>query len=170
MEYLKTKISRHRFSYGKNLATFIVLKLVKGIMRSGKFQKFYNILMRGTKNAVRKLKKQHKQHITPIELLLRIVIYLGPFCDVKALKASGRRVLVPAPFRIQKRVTVAVRFFIRGIYKSHSKYGFRLHRAITEELMLLYFNQTTSESFQQKKEFLINIFVNEKNLRFLRHM
>jgi len=170
MEFLKTKITHKKFSYGQNLASFIILKIVKGIMRSGKFQKFYNILIRGTQNAVFKLKKRNNITITPIGLLLKIIMDLGPFCDVRALKASGRRVLVPAPFRIQKRVTVAVRFLIQGFFVRHTKFGFRLHRAITDELCLLYNQETSSEAFLLKEKFISNIFSNEKNLRFLRNM
>jgi ribosomal protein S7 len=170
MEFLKKKITHKKFSYGKNLASFIILKIVKGLMKSGKYQKFFNILIRGLKNAVLKLRVRNNIKITPISLLLKIIMDLGPFCDVRALKASGRRVLVPAPFRIQKRVTVAVRFLIQGFFLRHTKFGLKLHRAITDELLLLYSQQNSSEAFILKEKFISNIFYNEKHLRFLRNI
>jgi ribosomal protein S7 len=168
MGYLKTKIASKYFNEKTQLTSYIILKVIKTLMRSGKFEKFYTILIKGTKNAVIHLKKHFKVKINIIALIIKIVTYLGPFCDVKAVRASGRRVLVPAPLRPQRKIMVAIKFLIHGFFSCHKKYGYPLIRAIREELVLLYFQKTNSESFQKKQEFIRNIFYNEKNLRFLK--
>jgi ribosomal protein S7 len=168
MGYLKIKIANKYFNDKKQITSYIILKVIKSLMRSGKFEKFYKILIKGTKKAVIKLKKEYEIKINIIDLIIKIVTYLGPFCDVKAVRASGRRVLVPAPLRTQRKIMVAIKFLIHGIFNSSKKYGYPLIRAIREELILLYFKKTTSEAFQKKQEFVRNIFYNEKHLRFLR--
>lgn len=137
-------------------------------MRSGKFEKFYNILINGTKKAVIQLHRKYNIKTNLIKLLVETVKYLGPFCDIKAIRASGRRVLVPAPFRYQRKIMVAIKFLVYGIFNCSKKYGFTLARAIKEELILLYFRKTNSEAFIKKNEFIKNIFYNEKHLRFLK--
>lgn len=168
MGYLKTKIANKYFQDKKQITSYIILKVIKGFMRSGKFEKFYNILIKGTRKAVIRLRKQDKVRINIIDLLIKIVTYLSPFCDVRAVRASGRRVLVPAPLRPQRKIMVAIRFLVQGFFICAKKQGFSLVRAIREELYLLYFKRTTSEAFQKKQEFTRNIFYNEKHLRFLK--
>jgi len=137
-------------------------------MRSGKFEKFYNILINGAKKAVIFLRLKKRIKINIIKLLINTVKNLGPFCDVKAVRASGRRVLVPAPFRYQRKIMVAIKFLVHGIFNCARKFGYTLERSIKEELVSLYLKKTNSEAFQKKQEFIKNIFYNEKNLRFLR--
>lgn len=170
MVYLKTKITNKYLTQQKQITSFIILKIIKSIMKSGKFDKFYNILIKGTKKAVIHLQRKFNIKLNLIKLLVKIVKDLGPFCDVKAIKASGRRVLVPAPFRPQRKIMVAIKFLIHGIFSCSKKYGFPLIKAIKEELVLLYFRKTNrnSEAFQKKQEFVKNIFYNEKHLRFLK--
>lgn len=174
MEYLKKKITHKKISYGKDLATFIIFKVVKGLMRKGKFQKFHNILIKGAKHASLLLFQTYKIRMKPINIVLKAIRTLGPFCDLRGLKASGRRVLVPAPFRAQKKVTVAVRFLIHGIFK-RKKLTKYLYEAVADELFFLWLeddhaNKTQSEAFQVKSKYLKDIFYNEKNLRFLRNL
>lgn len=168
MGYLKTKLTNNYFNDKKQISSFIILKVIKSFMRSGQFEKFYTFLIKGTKEAIIKLKKMHKIKINVMDLIIKIVKYLEPFCDVKAIRASGRRILVPAPFRGQRRIMVAIRFLIHGFFNCAKKYGYPLIRAVREELILLYFQKTTSEAFQKKQEFIRNIFYNEKHLRFLK--
>jgi ribosomal protein S7 len=168
MGYLKTKIANKYFNDKKQITSYIILKVIKSLMRSGKFEKFYNILIQGTKKAVIHLRKNFQIKINIIDLIIKIVTYLGPFCDVKAVRASGRKVLVPAPLRPQRKIMVAIKFLIHGFFNCSKKYGYPLIRAIREELVLLYFKKTNSEAFQKKQEFIRNIFYNEKNLRFLK--
>ena len=137
-------------------------------MKYGKFDKFYNILIKGAKKAVYHLQKTHGIKINLIKLLISTISYLGPFCDLKTIRASGRRVQVPAPFRGQRKVMVSVKFFVDGIFSCAKKYGFNIIRAIKEELILLYFKKTTSEAFQKKQDFIKSLFYNEKHLRFLK--
>ena len=168
MAYLKTKIANKYLIKQTQKTSFIILKVIKNIMKYGKFNKFYNILIKGTKKAVRHLQKIHKIKINLIKLLISIINYLGPFCDLKTIRASGRRIQVPAPFRGQRKVMVSVKFFVDGVFSCAKKYGFNIIKAIKEELILLYFKKTTSEAFQKKQDFIKNLFYNEKHLRFLK--
>ena len=168
MGYLKTKIANKYFNDKKHVTSYIILKVIKTLMRSGKFEKFDKILIEGAKKSVIYLRENYQIKINIIDLIVKIVTYLGPFCDVKAVRASGRRVFVPAPLRPQRKIMVAIYFLVHGIFNCHEKYGYPLSRAIREELVLLYFQRTNSEAFQKKQEFIRNIFYNEKHLRFLK--
>jgi len=168
MGYLKTKIANKYFNDKKQLTSYIVLKVIKTFMRSGKFDKFYTLFLKGVKNTVIYLFKNYQIKINIIDLIIKIVTYLEPFCDVKAVRASGRKVLVPAPLRPQRKIMMAIKFLIHGFFCRHKKFGAPLIRAIREELIILYFDETSSEAFQKKQEFVRNIFFNEKNLRFLK--
>lgn len=168
MGYLKTKIANKYFFDKKQMNSYIILKIIKGFMRSGKFERAYNILIKGTKKTIKQLYIEHNIKINIIDLLISIVNYLSPFCDLKVIRASGRRVLVPAPLRVQRKIMIAIRFLVQGFFTRAKKNGFSLIRAIKEELYLLYFRRTLSEAFLKKQDYTRSIFFNEKHLRFLK--
>jgi len=168
MGYLKTKITNKYLVQQKQITSYTLLKIVKSLMKSGQFEKFYNILIKGTRKAVVYLYRTYQIKINIIKLLIEAIKRLTPFCDLKAVRASGRKVLVPAPFRPQRKLTVAIKFLIHGFFACKYKYGHSLTRAIREELVLLYFKRNVSEGLYKKQEFVKNIFYNEKHLRFLK--
>lgn len=172
MEFLKTKITPKKLSYNPKLAGFLILKIVKGIMRDGKYQKFFKFLIWGIQEAALEIQENEGITITPIRLLYQTIRALEPFCNLKAVKASGRKILVPTPFRAQKKITVAVRFFIKGIYSRHDKFEGPIFEAIVDEIRYVRQRKRTnqSEGIFQKQKFISNIFFNEKHLRFLQSM
>lgn len=170
MGYLKTKVTHKKFNYQKDFVSFTIMKILKGLLRSGKFIKFYKIFIRSASNIIMKLKSKYKTNLTFFDFIIRIINFLSPFCDVRNLKASGRTVMVPQPFRAQKKTQIAISFLIQGFRLRTKKGSLTLNKAIKEELSDLFFQTTNSEAYQKKQEFIRNIFFNEKNLRFLKNI
>jgi ribosomal protein S7 len=170
MGYLEKKVTHNKFNKRKELISFIIYKIIKGMQRSGKFFKFFKIFSKSVLKIINFLKYEHNIPFTFFDFIFQIISSLEPFCDVKNIKASGRTVSVPMPFRIQKKAQVAISFLINGFFIRAKKNGFTLMRAIEEELLDLHLGKTTSEAFQKKQEFVKSIFLNEKNLRFLKNI
>ena len=170
MAFLETKITHNKFNKKKQYLSFIIFKIIKKIQSSGKFLKFLNLFLKSVFKIINIIKNKYNIKYSFFEFIFQIINFLAPFCNIKSLKASGRTVLVPTPFRMQKKAQVAISFLINGFFNRAKKNGFTLIRAIREELLDLYLKNTNSEAFQKKQEFIRNIFFNEKNLRFLKSL
>jgi ribosomal protein S7 len=168
MVFLKKKITHNKFFTHQDLIGFMIFKIIRKFQQSGKLNKFYKIFLLNTFKIISLLKNKYNKPFSFINFFLQIIDFLTPFCDIKNLRASGRTILVPLPFRSQRKVQIAISFLIKGFSLRSKKGGLTIHKAIYEELSDLFFKKTNSEAFQKKQEFVRNIFLNEKNLRFLK--